>query len=197
MNNDLIKLKQLDYKQQLAFAYLTCQRLYPNYVFFSKNYGFGNTDILYKCLEDIFSTLWDAGNEKKLHELIDLVNTNTPSPEKFTTVLASSALDACTAITETLQFITDRKFSRIQDISTFATDTVDMYIQERDNLDYDLPDFEQIIQNDPLMQKEITVQKGIISYLTTIKHLEQEDIHTLLSLQGINGNLNLSQKSDT
>lgn len=191
MRNELSKLEQLDYKAQLTFAYLTCKRLYPNYVYFSKNYNFGNTAPLNNSLIYICDVLLDSENENYVREHFSLIETNTPSPEKFHTVLASSALDACTAIMETLEFIIDKKFRRILDISTFATDSVDMYIQERDDLDYNLPTFEQKIQDDPLMQKEISIQKGIINYLIKIKSIQREDITTLLSLQGDNGNLDL------
>lgn len=45
------------------------------------------------------------------------------------------------------------------------------------------PDFEEKIINDPLMQQEMFVQNGIISYLANIDQLTSADIDTLLQLQ--------------
>jgi uncharacterized protein YjaG (DUF416 family) len=32
---EIDKLKDLDFEKQVTFTYLTCERLYPNYVYFS------------------------------------------------------------------------------------------------------------------------------------------------------------------
>ncbi len=40
------RLKEFDSNKQLAFAYLTCERLYPNYVYFSNESGFGDCSVL-------------------------------------------------------------------------------------------------------------------------------------------------------
>ncbi len=32
MTDELKQLGQLDFSKQVAFAYLTCERLYPNYI---------------------------------------------------------------------------------------------------------------------------------------------------------------------
>ena len=34
---EINKLKDFDFTKQAAFAYLTCERLYPNYTYFSDN----------------------------------------------------------------------------------------------------------------------------------------------------------------
>jgi hypothetical protein len=54
---------------------------------------------------------------------------------------------------------------------------VDMYVHERDVLNYNTdPLFEDKILNDPLMQRELSIQKGIISYLFKTEALEELDI---------------------
>jgi uncharacterized protein YjaG (DUF416 family) len=179
-------LEKLDYRKQLTFAYLTCERLYPNYVFFSEKFSFGNSQVLRAAIDlisDFLLTLdFATVNEIEFH--LNEIDINTPFPHNFETILASSALDACTAISETLDFMIDKSVSRLKDISTFATDTVDMYVQESGRLDYNVdPLFEDKILSDPLMQRELSIQKGIISYLIKIDALEAADIGNLLSLQ--------------
>jgi uncharacterized protein YjaG (DUF416 family) len=183
-------LKKLDLNKQLVFSYLTCERLYPNYVYFSDNYKFGNKKALREAINFIYNNLLinNLFNNSDIHRHLKAVNSNIPRPENFNTILASSALDACTTVLETLDFILDKKSIRLNDVSTFATDTVDMYIQEKYNLDFNTDqEFEQKIINHPLMQKELAVQKGIISYLAQINKLEISDIDNLLKLQA-NGN---------
>ena len=66
-----------------------------------------------------------------------------------------------------------------------------MYIQERDDLEYDNPKFEEIIQTDSLMIKEINIQNEIIQCHSQIQNITNTNVHTLLRLQGNNGSLNL------
>jgi uncharacterized protein YjaG (DUF416 family) len=183
-------LRQLDYKKQLVFAYLTCKRLYPNYVFFSKQFSFGDPMLIEKAIYDIYEAIFDIEIQDP-SALISKIDQNTPAPEKFGTVLASSALDACSVVTETISFISDKKFKRIEDISTLGTDSVDMYIQEKFDLDYNQADFEDIIKNNLLMKNEIHNQTGIISYLANISDIQESDIATLVELQTDKGNLEL------
>lgn len=179
-------LREMDYHKQLVFCYLTCERLYPNYAFFFDNFEFGNKTILREAIDFIFNGLLIDNFQKVdgINSYLELIDINTPFPHNFNTILASSALDSCTSILETLNFMLDKKTSRLEDISTFATDTVDMYIHDRDDLDFNTdPLFEIKILNDPLMQRELSIQKGIISYLEKIDNLEMLNINNLLNLQ--------------
>jgi hypothetical protein len=189
------KLRELDFTKQVAFAYLTCERLYPNYVYFSDNYNFGNSRVLREAIDYLYRSLFESNPDKnKIHSLIKKVDKNTPDTEDHTTTFVSSALDACTAINEALDFLIDKEFSRIKDISTFATDTVNMYIQEKEALDFNKDkNFQKKIDSHPLMQKEIAVQSGIITFLSNSKTIDFEDIQTLLQLQQNNkkGSLDL------
>ncbi len=179
------KLKDWDFHKQAAFAYLTCVRLYPNYVYFSLNYGFGNPSILREAIEYIYDNLFEQNTDKnKIQAIVQKVEENTPDTGDFSVIFVSSALDACTAILDSLDFLIHKDFSKIQSISTYGTDTVDMYIQELENLDFNTDkDFQNKIDNHPLMKKEIAIQIGIIGFLNNSKTLDYGDIQTLLKLQ--------------
>ncbi len=192
--DNINELGKLNYNKQLVFAYLTCERLYPNYAFFSENFDFGAKQTLRKAIDYISTVLLisDFPSKDEIETHLSAIEPNTPFPQNFETILSSSALDSCTAILETLQFMLDRKKSRLKDISTFATDTVDMYIGDRDKLDFNTdPDFDRKIFNDPLMQREHSIQNGIISYLNKIEKLELPDINNLLNLQFNNNRSNI------
>jgi hypothetical protein len=93
-----------------------------------------------------------------------------------------------------LEFIKDKKISRLEDISTFATDTVSMHIIDIESLDFNNDkDFQKKIQEHSLMKREMNIQSGIVDFLKKIDSIQAEDIQTLLSLQDNNnkGSLNL------
>jgi uncharacterized protein YjaG (DUF416 family) len=186
-------LKSLDFQKQKAFAYLTCIRLYPNYAYFSKKFNFGNPLILNEGIEYIYLNILDQNSNKtKIDELISKIDRLIPETANFKTILASSALDACVVVNTSLDFLISKEFYLIDEISTSAYDTVHMFIQATDHLDYNTDKhFQQKIDDHPLMKKELKVQKGIISFLSTIGKLDHSDIDTLLVIQGNSGSLNL------
>jgi uncharacterized protein YjaG (DUF416 family) len=154
---DLSRLKNLDFKRQLAFAYLTCERLSPNYVNFSKKYGFGTSGLLKQVILDIENMLFLPDSKfANANSTIKSISENIPEPANFDTILASSALDCCTAITETIEFIVDRKLIRLNSISTMATDTVSMFAHDRNNLNPLDSGFFHKVNNDHLIANEIT-----------------------------------------
>jgi len=192
MKIEIEQLRAIKFANQLAFAYLICERLYPNYVYFSKNFSFGNVDVLREsinCTKDII--IAGGINKDKILQAINDVNINTPDTEDYQTIFVSSALDASCSIIETLEFSLDREFERLSTISTFATDSVYMFVQSRDNLDFASSNFERDILNDPLMLREISIQKKVISFLISNESLKMSDIDFLMKLQGKSGNLNL------
>jgi uncharacterized protein YjaG (DUF416 family) len=191
---ELAQLKNLDFTKQRTFAYLTCERLYPNFVYFSQKYKFGKPGDLQEAIQYLYAHLFDKAIDiTQVNSLINKVEINMPQPADYDTILASSALDACTSIIEALAFLIDVQPPRLENISTVATDTVAMYIHDTNNLDPNTdPNFQQKINSNPLVIKEIAIQKGIISYLSKIDHLQYSDISTLIQLQENNkGSLSL------
>lgn len=189
------KLRELDFTKQLTFAYLTCERLYPNYVYFSQNYGFGNPNVIREAIDFVYDHLFAKNlDASKISALLEKVEKNTPDTGDFTTIFVSSALDTCTAVLDTLNFLVDKNFEKIVYISNYATDSVDMYIQEVDALDFNTDkEFQKKIDYHPLMQQEVAIQSGIITFLNKSTTIDYGDIQTLRHLQENNkkGSLHL------
>lgn len=93
-------LLSLDANKMLVFAYLTCERLYPNYVYFSENYKFGNKRVLRDAIDFIYDHLLSSNfsNSLSIFHHLESVNLNTADTEDFETIFVSPALDACTSI---------------------------------------------------------------------------------------------------
>ena len=172
---------------------MTCERLYPNYVYFSDNFNFGEPSALKDANDFLYDCMFEDNPDKMLvDKLIKKVEKNTPNTDDFQTHFVSSALDTCTSICDSLEFVLDKSFSHIEYISSYATDSVHMYIQEKESLDFNADkNFQQKIDTHPFMQREINIQTGIISFLNNTKGLDSGDIATLLTLQDNNGRSNL------
>lgn len=187
------QVKKLDFNKQLIVAYLTCERLYPNYVYFSNNFEFGDSSKLRSAIDYIYEHLFETDFDiAKIKTIVSFVEKNTPEPGEFQTILASSALDAGVSIIETLESMTTKDQDRLSGVSDSAVETVYMYIQEIENLDFQNDDdFDNKMDNHPLMKKEVQIQQGIITYLLKSCKINYDDVNTLLQLQDKSGKGNL------
>jgi uncharacterized protein YjaG (DUF416 family) len=192
---EIEKLKDLTFAKQAAFLYLTCERLYPNYLYFSNNYSFGDPLVLRNAIDYLYRIVVNEDlNKAQINSFVIAIEKNTPDTEDFDSPFVSSALDACTAILDSLHFLVDKNFARIENVSNYATDTVSMHVQDIEGLDYNSDkDFQKKIASHPLMKREVDIQTGIIAFLNKAKKIDFEDIKTLLLLQENDkkGSLNL------
>lgn len=178
------QLKKLDFQKQLAFAYLSCERFYPNYLYFSDNYDFGNPTNVRAAINFIRDGIFDNIDKQKIDSIQQAIEDNTPRTENFVTFYATNAMYAAGIIYESVGLLKHQDSSRIlDDISTMCSDSVDLFIQERDDMEYGDTDFGAKILNDHVMQQELAIQKGIILYLSKVDQLTSSDVDTLLELQ--------------
>jgi uncharacterized protein YjaG (DUF416 family) len=166
-------LTPLTNEQRLLFAVLTCERLYPNYIYFQNIFNWGDSKILLNAIGVVYQFLIkrDLFEKHEIQELINEVDIITPNTEDFSEIFVSFALDACTSIYSSLNFILDHELEHIVDVAIYAHDTIDMFIQERDNLSYDSVDIEDRIAADPLMIYEKERQNNVIHRLSLKKEV--------------------------
>ncbi len=184
MSIETSQLKAMDISKQLAFAYLSCERVYPNYVHFSNNYNFGRPGILRTAIDVVYDGVFNKIETSKIDSLLEEVDADVPFPEHFNTFYATIAMYSGGVIYESVNLLKKTDISCIiDDVSGMCIDAVDLFIQERDDMDYTDADFEAKILNDAVMQQELSIQKGIIKYLSGIGEVSAADIDTLLKLQ--------------
>lgn len=163
-------LKNLSTEKLILFAMLCCERLYPNYFLFSEETGWGDNTVLIEGIDKIVEFLQSNElNENQIKQIQNKIDSITPSTEDFSTILVSFALDACTSVYETLDFLLDPNIDKIVDVAIFARDTVDMFIQEKEMMDYTEPEFEIKIENDPFMKNEKARQ---VEHINKLVHNE-------------------------
>ena len=160
------QLEQLSARHRVAFAAAVGERLYPNYVIFSEQQGWGNPQLLRSALDVVWK--FSAGEEIAEHNLQQLrekLYNIIPSADDFPAAITSAAIDAASAIYEALGVCIDGSAHRAADIAGFAYDTIHMYVQERDDLNYSDPSFDDHIHSDPLMVLELERQRADIDLL--------------------------------
>lgn len=156
---------------RLLFASITCEKLYPNYVLFQTEMKWGNHEILQHAIILLYEIINKDGqfNEDLLKDIILEVDSITPDTEDFSSIITSFALDACTSIYSSLSYLIDNNIEHIVDVAIYARDTVDLFIQEKDDLSYNDKELELKIENDIFMISEKNRQLELIQKLKEIK----------------------------
>ena len=159
------KLRKLPHSLQLAFAAACCERAYPNYVRFHQLTHWGDPSILRISLDRAWDFIENgihvSGEFEQLEQKCEAV---TPDLDDFDNAAndleAAAAQEAAFMIRLLLQFCGDCQFSYALRIVTFATDTIDMYVQVMENLDPADPQLDEKIAHHSLMQEEIRNQES-------------------------------------
>jgi uncharacterized protein len=185
------QLRTLPDKARLLFAVLTCEHLYPNYVHFQQVETWGNAEVLREAIDIIYQylindSLYTASDFEALTHSVELI---TPDMDDFSGITTSFALDACTAVLSTLAYLLEPALDHLVAVATYARDTVDMYIQVRDDFDSSGSDstIEDRIANDPLMIQEKARQRQLLDTLKilNIEHVAPKLIEGLISKRSI------------
>lgn len=184
---EIDKLRKMSFGKQVAFCYLASERFFPNYRYFSDQYHFGNADLFRKAISFVHESIFyhqGIVTLDKVDKLLSALNPNMVATNDFPNYDGTIAMYSSIIIYESISILKGDEIDRIlADVSTVATDTIDCFIQARDDMKYDDPQFEEHIINDSVMQAEVDIQKGIISYLEKTKSLDSADVDTLLQLQ--------------
>ncbi len=160
------ELSAMTPQQRAGFALATAERLLPNYAFFERAEGWGNSEVLREVLDLAWTSLLDSSfTVPPLGELRQAVEEATPDTEEFDTVHVSSALDAATAAASVLDLLEDGEVEHAVSVATMARDSVDMYVQELEDMDAQDPRLEQRILEHDLMQKELRRQREQLARL--------------------------------
>ena len=127
--------------KQILLAIAVCKQLFFDYQKFTKENNWGNPDLLLDAIN--LAENFQASDEQKIKDLLPQIHDNCPDSEDFGN--ASYAINASSAIYETLQFLIDHNSEHIYNIGNCLTDSLDFKIQEDDELT------DEQIDNHPLM----------------------------------------------
>jgi uncharacterized protein YjaG (DUF416 family) len=159
-------LSALPRDARLAFSLSCAERLYPNYLAFSRQCHWGNAAHVRAALDAAWDALAGTPPAAKLRaKLIRDVQAAQPNTEDFDTVLVSSALDAASTAELAWEQWGDGGVEHAAAIASLCVDTVDMYVQELEQLDSADPELETKIRQHPLMQRELARQAADLDRL--------------------------------
>jgi uncharacterized protein len=160
-------LSGLSRRYAVTFAAACCERMLPNYQAFSKAETWGDFPLFQTALDEVWNYVLGAPvSAQRLKRLLSQCEAVVPDTEDFDTLWASHALDASASVCETLELCLDGDVEHAVTVATSSRDSVDMFIQERDGMEYSDPYFEQKILGDALMVRELKRQ---VDDLTTLR----------------------------
>ena len=131
------QIEFLSYERRLEFAILIAKRLYFDYQKFSEVYNWGDPDLLMDGINICQQSLSYFIDNNQINELLLKIDLIRPDMDDFGDELGSYALNASTAVYESLQFLIDKDQVHIYNITTYYTDTIYFRIQENQQLTFD------------------------------------------------------------
>jgi hypothetical protein len=172
-------LLRLSPYQQIAFAAACCERMLPNYAAFSKMEKWGNTTFLRSALDEVWGLIEKNRCDKQtIQRHVNQCESIVPDTEEFSSIYTSPALDAANAIIETLECCLSHDTAKIVDVAGFARDTVDMYIQDKENIERFDAQVEQQILSHPLMVREMKQQREDLHFLIETPILDGKSLQS-------------------
>lgn len=170
-NADLyLSLKQLKHWQQVAFITALAERNLPNYQLFSEICEFGDTRVLRQNL----NLLWDCAaglqSAKNFESQLDLLEENTPDPQKFDNYGAYPALDCCVLINSALSCAMKESLDEVLNATELSLSTVAQLIDFTERLDSvvdsDEDNFDQYIAQHSLYLQELDFQHQLFKLVS-------------------------------
>jgi uncharacterized protein YjaG (DUF416 family) len=191
------EISRLPRLHRVAFAAACCERLLPNYAAFVRQVHWGDPGSLRSALDYIWSAVAGGSADRdEIYRLIKQCDAVIPDTEDFETSLVSAALDAGTAVAGTLRALLDGDPKHVVEVASYCRDTVHMYIQERDDLDYRDPLFDTKIERDPLMKRELERQSAILSTLANNPVLDNRVVKWMRDESLDRGRSNIAHTAD-
>ena len=185
------KLIKLDANQQLAFGAICCERLLPNYKAFQQDVGWGDFLPVRKALDFLWTVLKGGSTTpEEIKSITAYCEAVVPDSEDFESPYVSLAQDGCFAVCSLLDYLLENDVDRVVQAATYATDSVDFYVQEIESMAPNDPELEQKILSHNLMQRELAQQEE------NLKAVEQVDVDSVEFLDGLKNSWNNEGKSN-
>ncbi len=156
----------LSHRGRVVFSAAISARLLPNFSEFERVAGVGPSPLLNETLAVVWR--WVDGAEvttRRLRRLAESSESLAPDPGEYETVLASSALDAAVAVANTVRLVLDDDLELAVEVACQARDSVDMFVQEVEDMSERGSSLEERIALHPLMLSEVAFQTGLLSSL--------------------------------
>lgn len=79
---ELDKLTALSFSKQIGFAYLACERIFPNYECYSRTYKFGDATALRQAIDFVYDSIFSSNiSIAKASQLLPIIDRETPETD--------------------------------------------------------------------------------------------------------------------
>lgn len=154
------ELSKLAFHQQLAFGVACCERMLPNYEAFSQEAGWFDATPLRQALDHAWRVCEGLEVPKDgLQQMLTRCDGRLPQEEDFPSLYVSAAFDAVASTCHLIDFVIDGEVEHLVFVGRFATETVDLVVQELEHMDPQDPQLERKILEHFLMQLELSRQR--------------------------------------
>jgi len=166
---------ELPFYHQLTFIYFLVKRMLPNYETFSSTEKWGNPKILHEAVRVLKQLIIEKKEmSEEEQNLIQKIEEVTPDMENFGSLQATAALDTCVLLLETFGAIPNRNSEIISSLVSLPFNALQMYIEELNDLDYNIKDYDSFVFKHPLIEREIEFQTKLLSLLKNQKEIGGE-----------------------
>jgi uncharacterized protein len=153
------RLERLDHRRQVAFALSCAERMQPNYRAFQREHRWGDEMVLRAVIDLGWHWLdGESVDEEALSQLGTACEQQAPDTEDFQSRTVSPALDAAMAASAVVALIETQDVAKAVEAASLSRDTVDMFVQELDEMPANAANLEDRIRLHPLMQAELERQ---------------------------------------
>lgn len=186
------QLVALDSGRRLVFGALCCERLLPNYISFQSDSGWGEFAPVRKALDCVWAHVYgDVQTNTEIVDASSACELAAPSSDDFTSIYVTAAQDACFAVCSLLDYVLENDIDKIVQAATYATDSVDLFVQETDGIEPGDPEHEAKIVRHPLMQRELERQASDLEAIRSAQAMSRDFIGERKAMNGygVIGNL--------
>lgn len=189
-------LSAVGYFHCLVFAASCCERQIGNYCAFARDTLWGKPESLREALDFIWHacSLTQQVNREQAVRWMTIAEELAPDTEHFNSRFTSAAMDAANSIAETLNYAIDKEVGHLVTVCSLNRDTIDLFIQHRDELDYSDPTFERRIATDKLTVTELYKQQSDYMLLKSTKTLTDEFVKKFRANATDSGKSNLGMQ---
>ena len=171
-------------RQKAVFAGLNCERLLPQYEAFCRAENWGSPAVYERGVELLYNSGLGEFHAPEAAALLEKLDFVTPGLQEFSSPLTSYALDACIALHEALQFLTDKQETHVSNCATATLDSVELFVEAYRQLNPEQRGFEAAVAADSFMQAEVARQHRLLEALLSIHEFDAAGIHQLRRLNG-------------
>lgn len=178
-------LLQLPVTHQVVLAALTCEKMLPSISQFDKQERKPGRPLFEEAIEVMLA--FGLGRSLPMtayQQLQDQLATFWPDLDESDNDFASYAFDACGALAEAILLVEEKETAHLLNCLTAATDTIDMYVQDLQELTLSPSELNAFIDASPVMKQERHRQQVLTQELLGRVALDNEFLTHLKRLNG-------------